>query len=189
MIYQLKIQLKYLNPPIWRRVLMSSNAPVQELHFAIQIAMGWENAHLHCFIHNTKMYEPTNEEGDMIDGAPYDDLVIADFLKEEEDTVEYQYDFGDSWEHIITLEKILPDDENQPLPHILDGEMACPPEDCGGFPGYENLVKVMKKPSSKAAKELIEWLGEPFDANDFIPEDLQIINEIFEEYRKWKKQQ
>lgn len=182
-IYQIKVSLQHLNPPIWRRILISSEDDLGQLHAAIQITMGWENAHLHRFEHDDTQYLP-EEFSDDEEG--YEGIPLSAFLKEAKDEMLYIYDFGDHWEHTITLEKILPFDEKQPLPYCLDGKMACPPEGCGGFGGYEHLVEVMKDPKHEDYKEQLSWLGGKFDPEDFMQSDIDDTNRIFEEYRQWK---
>src|SRR5512145_790286 len=111
-IYQFKISLNEIRPAIWRRFVVSANITLYELHHIIQIIMGWQNYHLHDF---------------QIDGQIYGDPADDEFGDE--------YDFGDSWQHTLTLEKILPPDAYKRLPLCLGGNRACPPEDVGGVNG------------------------------------------------------
>lgn len=83
------------------------------------------------------------------------------------DAMCYEYDFGDAWEHDVVLEEVLPTRIRQSRPRLLDGARACPPEDCGGVPGYEELVAAMKQPLSQAYRELREWLGKRYDPERF----------------------
>jgi hypothetical protein len=79
----------------------------------------------------------------------------------------YTYDFGDSWEHSIVLEKRLPDDPNQTYPVCTDGQLACPPEDCGGIPGFYDLVEALSDPNHERHEEMLDWLGDDFDPQAF----------------------
>jgi hypothetical protein len=75
----------------------------------------------------------------------------------------YTYDLGDSWEHAIALEKLLPVDPNASYPVCTDGQRACPPDDCGGIPGFYDLVEAIADPKHEQHKELRDWLGYDFD--------------------------
>ena len=96
---------------------------------------------------------------------------INDYLTKENMKFLYVYDLGDTWEHTLVIEKILEKDDSKKYPICLDGERACPPEDCGGIGGYEHLLEVMKNKKHKEYNELIvEWLGEDFNPELFIAE-------------------
>jgi hypothetical protein len=79
----------------------------------------------------------------------------------------YTYDFGDTWEHSIVLEKRLPDDPNLMYPVCTDGQLACPPEDCGGIPGFYDLVEALTDPNHDRHEEMLEWIGPDFDPQAF----------------------
>jgi hypothetical protein len=176
-IYQFKIELKGIEPKIWRSVQLNDNTQLLDLHYAIQIAMGWYDSHLYQFEKQGMIYgDPEALE----DGNVQDDSIaeIVDMFKAEKDTINYAYDFSDNWEHVVTLEKII--DAKEPLEHMIcvGGKRNCPPEDCGGVPGYLDMLEVLKNPESDEYKELIEWIGGAFDPEFF---ELSIINESFKE--------
>jgi hypothetical protein len=75
----------------------------------------------------------------------------------------YTYDFGDNWEHAIVLEKQLPLLPDMSHPICIDGQLACPPDDCGGIPGFYDLVEAITDPNHEQHKELRDWLGYDFD--------------------------
>jgi hypothetical protein len=134
--------------------------------------MGWTNSHLHQFIKNKEFYaEPSLE--DEMGTIDYSKIKLSAMLKKEKDTFKYEYDFGDSWEHTLLLEKILPIDSNIKYPVCIDGKMNCPPEDCGGVWGYSDLLKILSDPKHEEYEDYIEWLGNDFDPNEF---DLEEIN-------------
>lgn len=147
-IYQFKILLRDTDPPVWRRIQVPETYTFWELHVAIQDAMGWEDYHLHEFT----LKNPSNgmesdigipdEEGDFDDDmlAGWEQK-IAEWFSMKNNKADYMYDFGDGWEHDIILEKILPRDKNIKYPICIDGERACPPEDCGSIPGYEEICQ------------------------------------------------
>ena len=181
-ILQLKITLRDIEPKIWRRFLVSDRLTFDKLHEVIQEIMGWDNYHLYEFkfgairiILSDEGYLEENE----IDPEK---VKIYEYLNKEKQKCEYIYDFGDTWEHEIIIERIIPDkvEDADNYPKCIDGERACPPEDCGGTGGYERLIEVLKTGKDSLgenAKELKEWLGEwnpeKFDTNE-INKSLQL---------------
>ncbi|MFH1825367.1 MAG: plasmid pRiA4b ORF-3 family protein [Candidatus Firestonebacteria bacterium] len=160
-IYQLKITLKYSRPPIWRRVLVNKDLLLSSLHRIIQTVMGWSNSHLHQFIYNGQFYSlPSEDDGDDMEIIDYSKIKLSDLLENEKNKMIYEYDFGDGWEHEILLEKILPFEKDKRYPICLDGKRNCPPEDCGGIGGYENLLEIIKDPKNNEYNKMVEWLGE-----------------------------
>ena len=177
-IYQVKISLIGSKPPIWRTVLVPSDLKLAAFHEVIQIAMGWTDSHLHQFIANKVFYGiPDDDFGmEMEDESKYK---LSQLLKKEKESLIYEYDFGDSWEHKILLEKILPFDTKIALPVCIKGKRACPPEDCGGIWGYEELLKTISDPKHPDYENMLEWLGGEFDPEEF---DLEEINGNLAEY-------
>ena len=177
-IYQIKISLIGVKPPIWRTVLVPGDLGLGAFHEVIQVAMGWTDSHLHQFIANKKFYGVPDDdfELEMEDETKYK---LAQLLKKEKDSIIYEYDFGDSWEHKILLEKILPDDGKTVLPVCIKGKRACPPEDCGGIWGYEELLETISDPKHPDHEDMLEWVGGGFDPEEF---DLEEINEDLAEY-------
>ncbi|MEA4936724.1 MAG: plasmid pRiA4b ORF-3 family protein [Paludibacter sp.] len=189
--YQFKIQLKDVsNPTVWRRILMPANATFLEFHDVIQIAFGWENAHLFMFspkgYQSSPIIELENDEDDnpfsRTEKLSAETLTLAEIFTQEKQTYTYIYDFGDDWTHKITLEKINLDDQLlQAL--IIKGQGACPPEDCGGAWGYENLKVVLSDKKNPEHKEMKEWLGlgqkEIWDSEEF---DLIQHQELLDDY-------
>jgi hypothetical protein len=176
-IYQFRIELKGIEPKIWRSVQLNDNTQLLDLHYAAQIAMGWYDSHLYQFEKDGMIYgDPEALE----DGNVQDDSIvnIVDIFKNEKDSISYVYDFADNWEHSIILEKII--DAKEPLPHLLcvGGKRNCPPEDCGGVGGYQEMLEVLKTPDTTEYKELIEWIGGEFDPEAF---EIGIINDSFKE--------
>ena len=170
-VHQYKITLRGIQPPIWRRFQVEDAMTFEDFHTAIQLVMGWEMSHLYAFNVNRELItdgESRREMGER--GRDAEDTELKKMVKKEGTTFNYTYDFDDSWEHEIVLEKILPLDPDQLYPYCLDGARACPPEDCGGLPGYMDILETLKKPKSKAYKELMEWLDEEFDPEAFDPE-------------------
>ncbi|MCH9696854.1 MAG: plasmid pRiA4b ORF-3 family protein [Gammaproteobacteria bacterium] len=180
--YQLKITLKGSKPPIWRRFIISNSEPLSNLHIACQIIMGWTNSHLHQFIVNGKFYGEPDPEFDMgIEMADDSKHRISDVLKKEKDSIIYEYDFGDGWEHQIVLEKIHSYDPKQALPECLKVKGACPPEDVGGIWGYYDFLEAIVDPDHPEHESFKEWIGGDFDPDHT---DIDEINQMLKEYCK-----
>jgi hypothetical protein len=171
-IYQIQISLKYSKPKIWRRILIYSNTKLSDFHKILQICTGWRNYHLHQFVKDGICYTKKIDDdfdGDIVD---YKNIKVKDLLKLEKDKIFYEYDFGDSWEHNIVLEKILSYDNNVKYPICINGKRNFPPEDCGGIYGYEELINILKNPNHKEYKNMVEWL----DSLDYTNFDSEYFN-------------
>ena len=154
-IYQLKVTLLGTSPPIWRRLLVPADTTLAQLHDVLQAAMGWEDGHMHEFsIGQRRIGRPDPE--DRLMGMPSAEnertVRLSGILGRAGSKAIYTYDFGDTWEHSIVLEKRLPDDPNLTHPVCTDGQLACPPEDCGGIPGFYDLVEALNDPKPRTAR-------------------------------------
>jgi len=181
--YQVKISLLYCAPLIWRRVQVPGSMTLARFHDVIQLCMGWSDSHLHQFIIGSKSYGPANV-GDQWGAVK--DLDESKFtLNELESDIRqrciYIYDFGDSWEHAIRIESVSAPGE-KPLKHpfLLAGEHACPPEDIGGPPGFEDFLEAMSAPGNENYEEMREWYGSDFDPDFF---DIGQINKILKKLK------
>ncbi len=174
-LYQIRISLKEIKPKIWRRILVPSDLLLSDFHKIIQTTMGWTNSHLHQFIKNNTFYTkrmPDDDYWDDLDNIDYTGMKISDLLKNEKDKIIYVYDFGDSWEHDIVLEKIKPIEDDSIYPICLAGKNNCPPEDCGGVWGYINMLEILAQPDHEEYEEYLEWLGGVFDPGKFDKEQV-----------------
>lgn len=165
--YHLKITLDEILPPIWRRVVVPGDIRLSQLHRVIQGAMGWTDSHLHDFLIDKKRYSQPDPEFDSGHVFPEAKYRLSEVLGKEGATFFYEYDPGDSWGHSIEIEKIEPIPKGRLWPVCIDGARACPPEDCGGVGGYEELVAAMKNPGDERRGEFIEWLGQAYDPEGF----------------------
>ena len=179
-ILQLKVTLRDVSPTVWRRIQVRADSTLWDLHVAIQDAMGWMDSHLHAFIvrpkrdsdYTMEVGVPDPEEPVNPPVLPGWEIPIWRFLNREGDAVPYEYDFGDGWEHDVHLEKILTPETGMSYPRCLDGARACPPEDCGGPGGYENLLRILTDPADPEHASMRAWVGEYFDPDAFAPEEV-----------------
>jgi hypothetical protein len=180
-VYQFRIELQEIKPPVWRRIRVPASYTFWDLHVAIQDAMGWTDSHLHEFvIKNPKTRRKINI------GIPDEDCLskvyegwkkkIADFFIPANPSAEYTYDFGDNWVHIVSLEEIMPRQVGVKYPLCVDGKRSCPPEDCGGPYGYEDFLAIIMDPTHEEYDSMLEWVGgefhpERFDCSEVIFDD------------------
>lgn len=176
-VYQFKVTLKSIRPPIWRRIHVPETYTFWDLHVAIQDAMGWLDDHLHAFFVKNPKSGDSEEIGIPEETEWTDHRVLAGwergisgYFSTNNPKALYVYDFGDDWAHDITLEKILPREKGLDYPLCLKGKRACPPEDCGGVFGYRDLLQILSDPEDEEYEETLEWLGEDFDPESFDPE-------------------
>ena len=171
-IYQIKINLNNAKPPIWRRVLVPSQINLATLHTLIQTVMGWQNCHLHQFIDGRIFYGVNDGFSDEMGYEDEHQYQLNQILKTVKDQFIYEYDFGDNWEHTILLEKILPHAKDKQQPRCITGRCACPPEDCGGIWGYQDLVDILNDLKHPEYADSLEWVGGEFDYKYFNIDDI-----------------
>jgi hypothetical protein len=170
-VLQLRITLEEVHPPVWRRLLVPGSVRLDKLHRVFQAAMGWEDRHLHSF-----------HVGDALFGTQFDDYPDGE-LDEKSVTVvgavgetrrfAYEYDFGDSWRHEVVVEASWRVPVGLKFAVCLDGQNACPPEDCGGTPGYAELLEVLADPEHEDHDHFCGWVGGTFDSAEF---DVGLMN-------------
>ena len=171
-VYQLKVTLKGSRPPIWRRMQVINDTTLAQLHRLLQCVMGWEDAHLYQFVISGIRYGDPRLLGEL-DAEDARTVPLATLGLCEKRKFLYEYDFGDSWEHELLVEKILPRDEGKRYPVCLTGKGACPPEDCGGIWGYASFLEAIRDSEHPEHDEMLEWVGGEFDPDIF---DLDEVN-------------
>ena len=177
-VYQLHIELKYLKPAVWRRVLVPASIKLPKLHVVLLWAMGWDGGHLHEFVFGDDNYGMPDpdfpSDPPMLNEARVSLGRALGALK----SFTYIYDYGDNWQHRVKVEKVLPPDPELRSPICLGGRNACPPEDVGGVPGYIEFLDAIIDPAHDEHRMLLDWCGGGFDPAAF---DLQGVNErLFE---------
>ncbi|MFJ9370945.1 plasmid pRiA4b ORF-3 family protein [Nocardia sp. NPDC101769] len=187
--YRVRIELADTAPPLWRRLELSSDLFLDELHAVIQIAFGWTDSHLHQFGSGPRYYDRRTEyylcpfqaeQGGP--GIPEEHVRLDEVLVDVGDILHYCYDFGDDWQHVVSLEAVLPHQPGAPRARCTDGRRPGPPEDCGGVGGYELVVAAIDPAHSDHAMAVIEYremYGEDIDTDYYapVPFDPDAINE------------
>jgi hypothetical protein len=172
-IYQIKISLKGSRPLIWRRVLVSGADSLARLHMILQAVMGWENYHLHMYRIQGGVYgDPEDDELGNLGTKDEHDYSLAQLISEAGTIFEYEYDFGDSWGHLLEVEAILPQEDGGQIPRCTAGERSGPPEDVGGIWGFDEYLHALQNRKHPRHEEYLAWRG-PFDPEKL---SLQAIN-------------
>jgi hypothetical protein len=147
------------------------DAKLAWLHATVQVAMGWTNSNLHlfevgdaCYSDTRKYFAEFGEDPEVFEESKF---TLQQIAPREHEFFRYEYSFTDRWVHEITVEKILPSTAATSSARCLDGARACPPEDCGGIPGYEQMIEILKNRKHPEYKSMTEWLGRPFDSEAF----------------------
>ncbi len=180
-ICQIKITLRYVRPPIWRRIQVAGDVTLAKLHRIIQEVMGWYDSHLHQFIVGKTYYGvPSLDEFSELDLKDERKVKLNQVLSRPKQKIIYEYDFGDGWEHEILLEKMLPPDSKAHYPVCVGGARACPPEDCGGVGGYANFLDAISDPDHEEHDEYLDWIGGEFDPEGF---DVDLVNQSLKRIR------
>jgi hypothetical protein len=177
-VFALRIQLADVEPPVWRRLLVPGSLRLDKLHAVIQAAMGWTNSHLHAFVIEARRY------GMHLDDYPDDEIDEHDVTVMQAigktDHFEYEYDFGDSWDHEIVVERFSRHPLGLKFAVCLEGENACPPEDVGGSGGYSEFRVAIADRAHPEHEAFLEWIGGSFDPSAF---DLASTNAALQRVR------
>jgi hypothetical protein len=182
-IYQIKVTLLGTEPPIWRRLLVPADLTLEQLHQVLQIAIGWEDCHMHDFRIGQQRFGTPNETETLLGRsrtASERTTRLSSVLNRVGAEAVYTYDFGDSWEHGIVVEKRLASEPGRAYPACLDGERHGPPEDCGGIPGFYNLLDARSDPTHDQHEEL----GDNFDPDSFSVDE---VNRRFEPLQRHRQ--
>ena len=175
--YELRVTLSEIAPEIWRTVRVPSDIRMDRLHDVLQAAFGWTNSHLHQFIIARKgeaLVLVANKS--QVDAAWPDDkayrreerrIRLDRFLSRVGERLEYLYDFGDCWEHVVEVVAELPQTSRMGAALCLDGARACPPEDCGGAYSYGDLLEAIDDPEHEDHVCALRWVGGKFDPASF----------------------
>lgn len=187
-IYQFKITLQGIKPPIWRRIQVPSTFSFYDLHIAIQDAMGWHDYHLHEFRIRPKTGEtlvfgiPSDDGSFMLVDermragwrhkiSRYQDIIPSSFM--------YTYDFGDNWNHKVEFEEIKPAEPGVTYPRCIKGKRACPPEDSGGAWRYPDLLEILADSQHPEHQDTVQWI-EAQKGDIFDPEHFDSVEVVFD---------
>lgn len=182
-VLQFRVTLQGIEPAIWRVIQVPVSYSFWDLHVAIQDAMGWLDYHLHSF----RIDDPIDGSEALIGIPDYEgygdqeylpgwEIPVSKYFASPGDEALYEYDFGDGWEHTVVLQAIVDRVSRKRYPVCVAGARACPPEDCGGVPGYEDLLEIVRDPEHEEYEETLQWLGGRFEPEVFSPEKVKFEN-------------
>jgi len=161
-IATVRIELVDTDPLIWRQVEVPTAMTFKALHDVIQVVMGWTNSHLWEFTIGTQRYGLPQANDGWGDTRATDasKTLLRDVLIPRSTVIDYLYDFGDSWEHRLTVTNVRPGDPEIGYPRYITGELAAPPDDCGGIPGFYHALDVLADPDHEEYADIKEWFGD-----------------------------
>ena len=171
-LYDIRIVIRHIDPPIWRRVIVWSATPLYSLHRIIQELFGWQDYHLYRFEIGDQEYESPDAESTAQDAT---EVSLGQLGLRTGDSFNYVYDFGDDWELDISILGTPPIDHDTLYPYCVDGARAGPPEDSGGSHGYTEKLEILTSPSHPDFREMTDWIGPEFQPEVF---DLRATNRI-----------
>lgn len=183
-IIEIKVALEYIEPAITRVLQVPSTIRLDRLHLIVQAAMGWTNSHLYMFEAGGATWGlPDPDFGG--DDLPANKTTLAELIEDTGTrTIRYIYDFGDSWEHKLEIGNIIDPVPGDLYPRLTDISGRCPPEDVGGFPGYEQFLEAMADPKHPEHAHLKDWYGGNFDPK--IPDSDEHRFEVLRLAKRWK---
>jgi hypothetical protein len=179
-VHVLKVTLRDVKPQVWRRIAVYSDTWLSDFARMLEISMGWKGTHLHLF-----------DARDILFGIPDDDMdhvvderaaCVGHLLPMPKARLTWTYDFGDGWEHDIVVEDIMGAAPILSYPICIGGKRACPPEDCGGPGGYQEILKILGDPTDPKYSEVMQWLP-----TDFHPSRFNIVGAMDELYDAFGK--
>jgi len=166
-IARIRIELDGIDPAVWRTVEVPLTTRLSGLHEVIQAAMLFDNAHLFQFDVGTKRYAiPDPEWEDVRKTVDARTTHLTTLIGRGVASFLYTYDFGDNWQHTVTIESVTDADPALDYPRFIDGSRRAPPEDVGGIPGFEQFLDALTKPHHPERENLLRWYGRPFDPDD-----------------------
>jgi hypothetical protein len=169
--YQLLVELDWVTPKVWRRLLVPVTIELPLLHLMLLWGMGWQGGHLHEFVFGHDHYGPSEPDLELPEFDDEDGVTLRDALGARR-TFVYVYDYGDNWRHKVKVEKIVTPQEPIGSALCIGGENACPPEDVGGAPGYAEFLEALADPSHPEHEQQLQWIGGSFDPKAFDIDDV-----------------
>lgn len=177
-IVRLKIELSRIDPPIWRRVDIPADFSLRRLHDVLQAVFGWLDYHLHQFEIGDRLYGATEYDDGDLGGRPlYSDrnVKLGALLDRGVQDFIYRYDFGNDWEHVITVERVLCPEDGVEYPVLVDGARRAPPENCGGPLGFMAFLEAMLDDTHEEHEAMMDWYGERFDPDDLERDAVEVM--------------
>lgn len=169
-IATMRIELMHSDPPIWRMVEVPTSITLKVLHDIVQAAMGWLDYHLWEMVIDGQTYSlPMDEDWGTAPPKVASRKRLRDVLAPGTTRIDYVYDFGDNWEHSLIISDVRAGDPGTAYPRFIAGQRNCPPEDCGGIPGFYEMLEAKADPEHPDHADVTEWL------DDYDPNELDVF--------------
>ena len=167
-VARIRIELRDLEPKIWRRVDVPLSSTLEALHRIVQVSFRWQDYHLYEFIVGERVYGVPSDEDEFYERKIYKaaGIRLKTLVERGVERFLYVYDFGDDWRHDVIVEEVGDGDEDTEYPAFVDGARRCPPEDVGGTPGFMEFLEAVLDTGHEEHARMKEWCGGPFDPND-----------------------
>ena len=173
-IYQFKVTLSHVRPPVWRRVEVPADINLHRLAAILITVMGWHGGHLHQFSFGGKYYGIPDEDG-IAETIDEREVLLRNIVGQGVKRFIFEYDFGDGWDHVVEFEGAVAPEKGARYPRCIKGARHCPPEDCGGPHGYAEFLDAIRDPKHPEHESMREWIGGDFDPEEFDLEELSDI--------------
>ena len=176
-VARIRIELQEVEPKVWRRVDVPLSSTLAVLHEIIQASFGWHDYHLHEFEIGERVYGEPHEDDQLFGHKVYRAAAIRlkTLLERGVERFLYRYDFGDGWEHEMTIEGVRDGEADIAYPAFVDGARRCPPEDSGGPHGFTNFLEAVLDPNHEEHEAMVEWHGGPFDPEDIDERQVRLL--------------
>lgn len=167
LIARLRIILNDVDPQPMRQIEVPLKIRLDRLHEVVQAAIGWTDTHLYEFRAGGAGWGVPDPDGFYDGPMPAQKTTLQKVIEDTgARTIQYVYDFGDDWDHSIRIEKVSEATPGTNYPRLLKASGACPPEDVGGAPGYEEFLEAIADPEHEQHGDMVRWSGRPFDPQD-----------------------
>ena len=168
LIARVRIELRELEPTLWRRVDIPLTSTLLALHDIIQATVGWTNSHLFEFVIDDRVYREPFPDDQLFERNVFDPdgIGLSALIGRGVGRLLYVYDFGVDWHHDVIIEEVRDGEAEVDYPAFVAGERRCPPEDVGGVPGFMRFLEAVLNPSHDEHDDLLTWYGRPFDPDD-----------------------
>ena len=161
-VFTLHLSIVGTKPLVWRRMLVRESMWLSRLHDSIQVIFDWFDYQTHAFnLDDLRFGNPLKRDNLTIEDDR--DVTLADLDLEHRERFTYGYHFGEGWQVAIKVEKTGKIAKGVTYPHCAAGELAGPPEDCGGLDAYHDMLACIKEPQSELGREWLEWLGPDYN--------------------------
>ncbi|WP_412509645.1 plasmid pRiA4b ORF-3 family protein [Roseovarius sp. SYSU LYC5161] len=176
-VVRVRIELEETDPLVWRELDVPLSTTLAAMHDIIQVVMDWWDYHLYEFEIAGRIYGVPSPDDEIYERKVYQAraLRLGTVLERGVREFLYVYDFGDNWQHRITVGEVRQGDAGVEYPRFIAGARRAPPEDVGSTSGFEEFLEAIADPEHEDHERMLEWYGKPFDPEDIDERRLHMI--------------